>query len=446
MVRVSSSDILVLPDSREFWCSRAPSRKQHPLAARKSRTRAACAEVPGLLAKTWPFSANGDRVAKSAVNDPRVRGFVYQALLVVALVLLIGSAWRNALVNMEARGIPLGFGFWNETAGFDINMSLIDYSALSTYGRAFWVGLLNTLLVSAISIALVTPLGFAIGIARLSPNWMLSRLALVYVELTRNTPLLLQLLFWYNAVLKALPAPKQSIDLHGFVLLNTRGLFLPKPLLGDGAWAIGAAFAIGAMGAALHARQARKRQQLTGERPRVAGIVAIAMIAPPVLVYFLLGRPLDFSFAKLQGFNLRGGLQVYPEFAALTFGLVTYTAGFIAEIVRAGVLAVSAGQSEAASALGLSRGQRMKLVVVPQAMRLVIPPLTSQYLNIVKNSSLAVLIGYPDLVLIFSGTVLNQTHAAIQVMAVTMGVYLAISLVISYALNLFNARNALKER
>jgi general L-amino acid transport system permease protein len=388
----------------------------------------------------------GNRLATSRLNDPKVRGFVYQALLIAALAALVSFAWRNAVVNMETRGIPLGFGFWNEIAGFNINLSLIDYSALSTYGRAFWVGLLNTLLVAAISIVLATPLGFAVGVARLSPNWILAKLALVYVELMRNTPLLLQLLFWYNAVLKALPGPKQSLNWGGLVLLNNRGLFLPRPLFDEGAWAIGFALALGTAAALAYAAHARRRQELTGVRTRVGWVALLAILAPPVLAYFAAGRPVEFSFAKLAGFNLTGGLQLYPEFAALVFGLVTYTAGFIAEIVRAGVQAVSQGQTEAAAAIGLSRGQIMRLVLMPQAMRLVIPPLTSQYLNIVKNSSLAVFIGYPDLVLIFAGTVLNQTHAAVQVMAVTMGVYLAISLAIAFALNLFNARYTLKDR
>jgi len=386
------------------------------------------------------------RVATSLVNNMRGRGFFYQALLLVALAALIGAGWRNAYLNMQARGIPMGLGFWDETAGFAINQSLIDYSALSTYGRAFWVGLLNTLLVSAISIALAAPLGFAVGVARLSPNWILARIALVYVELTRNTPLLLQLLFWYNAVLKALPGPRQSLDWAGLVLANNRGLFLPRPQFGEGAWTIGAAFVAGVAAALVYAARAKRRQTLTG-LPSPVGVLAPAMIFLPALIaYFAAGRPLEFSFAHLQGFNLTGGLQFYPEFAALVFGLVTYTAGFIAEIVRAGVMAVSAGQTEAASALGLSRGQMLKLVVAPQAMRLVIPPLTSQFLNIVKNSSLAVFIGYPDLVLVFAGTVLNQTHAAVQVMAITMAVYLAISLLIAFALNVYNARYALEER
>ncbi len=382
----------------------------------------------------------------SLANDPRVRALLYQGLLAAGLILIVWSGWRNAAENMQQRGIPMGFGFWDATAGFDINQSLISYSALSTYGRAFWVGLLNTLMVGAISIALATPLGFAVGIARLSPNWILSKVALIYVELMRNTPLLLQLLFWYNAVLKALPGPRQSLSLGGLILINNRGLYLPRPLFGSGAIFVFAAFALAVLGVSAFHFWGRRRQALTGERAPVAPVAVVAIIGLPTLAYFAAGEPIGFSLAQLSGFNLRGGLQVYPEFAALTFGLVTYTAGFIAEIVRAGVLAVPHGQSEAAGALGLHRSLTMKLVVIPQAMRLIIPPLTSQYLNIIKNSSLAVFVGYPDLVLIFAGTVLNQTHAAVQVMGITMAVYLVISLIVSFALNLFNARNALKER
>jgi general L-amino acid transport system permease protein len=379
-------------------------------------------------------------------NDPDIRGYAYQALLIAILVVLIFGAAHNAYVNMEARGIPLGFGFWDQTAGFDINQKLIAYTPLSTYGRAFWVGLLNTLLVAALGIVLATPLGFIIGVARLSPNWILSKAAMVYVEVMRNTPLLLQLLFWYNAVLKALPGPRQSISLWGIVFLNNRGLYLPNPKFDDPAVWILAAFALAVVASIFYGLWARKRQERTGARAPIAIVAIVLCIGAPVLAYFATGQPLSFDLAQLAGFNLRGGLQLYPEFAALVFGLVTYTAGFIAEIVRAGVQAVSRGQTEAAGALGLSRGVTLRLVVVPQAMRLITPPLTSQYLNIIKNSSLAVFIGYPDLVQIFAGTVLNQTQAAVQVMAITMGVYLAISLAVSSALNLYGARNALKER
>ena len=380
------------------------------------------------------------------LRDTRVRGWLWQAALFAALAAAAAYAWSNAVANMAARGIPMGFGFWDNVAGFDINQSLIDYSALSTYGRAFWVGLLNTLLVGALSIALATPLGFFVGIARLSPNYLLSRIALAYVELMRNTPLLLQLYFWYNAVLKALPGPRQSMSAFGAVFLNNRGLYLPRPEYGQGAAGVAAALVAGGVAAAGFAHYARRRQERTGETSPVALVAALAILAPPLLAYFALGRPITLGYAELHGFNLRGGLQLYPEFVALVFGLVTYTAGFIAEIVRAGVASVSHGQSEAAAALGLPRGRALRLVVAPQALRLIIPPLTSQWLNIVKNSSLAVFIGYPDLVLVFAGTVLNQTHAAMQVMAVTMAVYLFLSLVISLALNLVNARLAFKER
>ena len=382
----------------------------------------------------------------SIAYDPRARALLYQALLAAAVVGLAYLAWSNAVANMQARGVPMGFGFWREIAGFDINQSLIPYSALSTYGRAFWVGLTNTLLVGAVSIVLATPLGFAVGLARLAPNWLLSRLALVYVELTRNTPLLLQLFFWYNAVLKTLPPPRQSVDVAGLFFLNNRGLYLPRPVYFDGAWLVGVALAFAAALSLALASAARRRQAETGERSQDLWTALTLVVGLPTVAYFAAGRPIGLEVAQLAGFNLRGGTEIHPEFAALVFGLVTYTAGFIAEIVRAGVLAVPRGQSEAAAALGLHRSLALRLVVVPQALRLITPPLTSQYLNIIKNSSLAVFIGYPDLVLVFAGTVLNQTHAAMQVMAVTMVVYLAISLAVSFALNLFDARNALKER
>jgi general L-amino acid transport system permease protein len=382
----------------------------------------------------------------SALYDPRVRGYAYQALLVAVLVALVWSVSHNVYVNMQARGVPTGFGFWDQTAGFDINQTLIPYSSQSTYGRAFWVGLCNTALVAGLGIALATPLGFAIGVARLSPNWILAKIAMTYVEIMRNTPLLLQLLFWYNAVLKALPAPRQSIGLFGLVFLNNRGLYAPRPEFAAGAEWIALAFLAGIVGALAWRRLARRRQALTGEPSSVGAVAALLCIGLPAVAYFAAGRPVELDLARQAGFNLRGGVQISPELAALIFGLVTYTAGFIAEIVRAGVLGVSSGQSEAAAALGLRRGLTMKLVIIPQAMRLITPPLTSQYLNIVKNSSLAVFIGYPDLVQIFAGTVLNQTQAAVQVMAITMGVYLVISLAVAFVLNAYNARQALKER
>jgi general L-amino acid transport system permease protein len=380
------------------------------------------------------------------LNEQRVRGLIYQTLLLACVGALACGAIYNALTNMRARGIPMGFGFWNEVAGFDINLRLIPYTNLSTYGQAFWVGLLNTLLIAVICIPLATLMGFAIGVARLSPNWLLSRLALVYTSVLRNTPLLLLLLFWYNAVLKSLPAPRQSISIGDVVFLNNRGLYLPMPVPRDQAvWFTGAIVAALVLAAGFR-EWARRRQERTGAQAPSAVVAAALIIGLPAIVSAVVGAPYSFDIARLSGFNMKGGLQIIPEMAALVFGLVTFSAAFIAEIVRAGLLAVPVGQSEAAAALGLHRGLATNLVVIPQAMRLITPPLTSQYLNIVKNSSLAVFIGYPDLVQIFAGTVLNQTQAAVQVMAITMAVYLAISLAVSVALNAFNAHYALKER
>jgi general L-amino acid transport system permease protein len=382
----------------------------------------------------------------SWLRDQRARGLIYQILLLGCIGALACGAIYNAAINMRARGIPMGFGFWNDVAGFDINLHLISYSNQSTYGQAFGVGLLNTLLVAVICIPLATLLGFAVGIARLSPNWLLSRFALAYTSIIRNTPLLLLLLFWYNAVLKSLPGPRQSISIGDVVFLNNRGLYLPMPVARSSAvWFVGAVLIAIALAFGFW-MWARRRQDRTGAQAPTALVAGALILGLPGLVMAAAGAPFAFEIARLSGFNLRGGLQIIPEMAALVFGLVTFTAAFIAEIVRAGVSAVPVGQSEAAGALGLHRGLSMKLVIIPQAMRLITPPLTSQYLNVVKNSSLAVFIGYPDLVQIFAGTVLNQTQAAVQVMAITMGVYLVISLSVALALNAFNAHYALKGR
>jgi general L-amino acid transport system permease protein len=382
----------------------------------------------------------------SWLNDKRARGLTYQTLLLAFIGASACGAIYNAVINMRARGIPTGFGFWNDVAGFDINLHLINYSNLSTYGQAFWVGLLNTLLIAVICIPLATLLGFLIGVARLSPNWLLSRFALAYTSIMRNTPLLLLLLFWYNAVLKSLPGPRQSISVGDVVFLNNRGLYLPMPVARDpAALFVGAVLMAIALAIGFHV-WARRRQDRTGAQAPTVLVAATLMLGLATVVAAAVGAPFAFDISRLSGFNLKGGLQIIPEMAALVFGLVTFTAAFIAEIVRAGVLAVAAGQSEAAAALGLHRGLSMKLVIIPQAMRLITPPLTSQYLNVVKNASLAVFIGYPDLVQIFAGTVLNQTQAAVQVMAITMSVYLVISLAVALALNAFNARYALKGR
>lgn len=383
----------------------------------------------------------------SLLYDPKIRGYVYQLALLAVVGFLIYSAASNAIENLRAQKIASGFGFWHNAAGFDVNQKLIPFSASgSTYGQAFWVGLLNTLLVASIGIVLATFLGFFVGVARLSSNWILAKIAMVYVEVIRNLPLLLQLFFWYNAVLKPLPNPRQSIVLPAGILLNNRGLYLPDPQLEPGGSLIVLTFLVGIVAAITFRHWARKQQEATGKQYPVGWIALGLVVVLPFFVYLLMGRPITFIYPELAGFNLRGGIQIFPEFVALLIGLTTYTAGFIAEVVRAGILAVSKGQSEAAHALGLRPGPTLKLVVIPQAMRVIIPPLTSNYLNLTKNSSLAVAIGYPDLVQVFTGTVLNQTGQAVEVVAITMAVYLTISLVTSLFMNIYNKRMALVER
>jgi len=392
-------------------------------------------------------AAENAKLSRLLLYNPRFRGFAYQAALCAAIGFLAYGAIANALENLRRANIASGFGFLDTTAGFDISQTLIEYSVTSTYGRAFWVGLLNTLLVAALGILFATLLGFAIGIARLSRNWLLARLAGVYVEVIRNTPLLLQLLFWYNAVLRALPERLQdSIAIPGGGLLNRRGLFLPQPMFGEGAGAAFLALVAGLLAALVFRIWARRRQERTGRRAPVLAVALVLVIVPPLALFALLGFPVAFDYPRPGRFNIVGGIEVLPEFMALLFGLVVYTAAFIAEVVRAGLLAVSRGQTEAAYSLGLQPGQTLRLVVIPQAMRVIIPPLTSQYLNLTKNSSLAVAIGYPDLVQIFTGTVLNQTGQAVEVVVLTMAVYLSISLFTSLLMNWYNRRMTIVER
>ncbi len=380
-------------------------------------------------------------------NNPKVRSIVYQAVLFAIVAFLVYGAASNAIDNLKRAHITSGFGFWNTTAGFDISQTLIHYdSQVSTYGRAFWVGLLNTLLVAALGIVFATVLGFVIGIARLSQNWLVARAAGGYVETIRNIPLLLQLLFWYNAVLKSLPVARDSIVIARGAYLNNRGLFLPKPIFETGFAAVLIALASALTITVLFGLWARRRQERTGEQAPVVWIGLALLIGLPLAAFVLNGSPLAFDFPQAGRFNVSGGIEVLPEFAALLFGLSIYTAAFIAEVVRAGILAVSRGQIEAAYSLGMRPRPTLRLIVVPQAMRVIIPPLTSQYLNLTKNSTLAVAIGYPDLVQIFTGTVLNQTGQAVSVVAVTMVVYLTISLATSLTMNIYNRRVALVER
>ncbi len=388
-----------------------------------------------------------DRAAPkiSPLYDPRYRAIAYQVALCLVLGFLAYSAIQNMATNLARASIATGFAFWNHTAGFDISQTLIPYAPdVSTYGRAFVVGLLNTLLVTVLGIIFATILGFVIGIARLSTNFLVARLAGSYVELVRNIPLLLQLLFWYNAVLKALPGVRDSLAVPGGGLVNNRGLFLPRPEIA-GAEPVAIALLAG-IAAAIVFLLLRGRLKRTVSGATAAVVTALLVLVPPAVALFAGGGAIAFDYPEVGRFNIRGGIEILPEFVALLVGLVTYTASFIAEAVRAGLAAVPKGQTEAASALGLRRGAVLRLIVIPQAMRIIIPPLTNQYLNLTKNSTLAVAIGYPDLVQVFAGTVLNNTGQAVEVIVITMAVYLAISLATSLLMNWYNARIALVER
>lgn len=390
--------------------------------------------------------AGGAPARASLWNDPRVRAVVFQVLVLGGVILFGVYIVNNTLVNMESRGISSGFDFMTRTAGFDIGMTLVDYDEASSYGRAFVVSLLNTLLVSAIGIAFATFLGFLVGIARLSGNWLVSRLAEVYIEIIRNVPLLLQIFFWYFAVLRALPPPRHSFELADTFFLNLRGLFVPRPVFEAGFPAIPVGFLVGLVAVVFVARWARRRREATGEQFHTVYVSVAILAGLPLLAGAATGFPLSWDHPVLQGFNFQGGMTLIPELVALVIALSVYTASFIAEIVRSGIQAVSRGQTEAAHSLGLRRGPALRLVIVPQALRVIIPPLTNQYLNLTKNSSLAAAIAYPDLVLVFAGTALMQTGQAVEIIAITMAVYLTISLFISAVMNLYNRKMALVER
>ncbi len=396
------------------------------------------------------MAVRSDAVAappKTAVwNDPRARALFFQVLVLGVVIGLGVYLVSNTLDNMQRRGIASGFSFLGNTAGFDIQMHLVDYREESSYGRAFIVALLNTLLISAIGVVLTSILGFVIGIARLSSNWLVATLAAAYIEVLRNIPLLLQIFFWYFAVLRTLPAPRNSIAVVDTFFLNLRGLFMPRPVFEPGFAAITIAFLVGVAAVVVLARWARRRRDLTGQQFHTIYAAVPILFGLPLLAAAIMGFPLTWEHPVLEGFNFRGGAVLIPEFVALLLALSTYTASYIAEIVRAGILAVSHGQTEAAYSVGLRPGPTLRLVIIPQALRVIIPPLTSQYLNLTKNSSLAAAIAYPDLVLVFAGTVLMQTGQAVEIIAITMAVYLTISLLISAFMNWYNKKMALVER
>jgi general L-amino acid transport system permease protein len=377
-------------------------------------------------------------------NDRRVRGVLYQVGVIGAVVGLAVYLISNTLANLETRNIATGFGFLGREAGFGISEGLVPYSPADSYARALLVGLINTLKVSVIGIVLATLLGTVAGIARLSRNWLVARIAAIYVETVRNVPVLLQLFFWYTLITEALPNPRQATDdvIPG-VFLSNRGMRFPEPVWESTHAAMAVAFAIGIGATWFLLRWARGYQSRTGRLVPTLPIGLALIFGLPLLAFLTGGAPTALTFPQLAGFNFEGGGVITPEFAALLIGLVVYTGSFIAEIVRGGILAVSHGQTEAGLALGLSRSRVLRLIVLPQALRVIIPPLTSQYLNLTKNSSLAVAIGFPDLVSV-ANTAINQTGQAVEGVAIIMAVYLTISLSISVFMNWYNQRISLK--
>ncbi|WED28216.1 amino acid ABC transporter permease [Vibrio sp. DW001] len=398
---------------------------------------------------TNTIAQDSDAPATKSSNllyNPTFRSVVFQIIAVSALVYFFYTIVNNTLTNLDARGIATGFDFLSQEAGFGIGLTLVEYDETFSYGRTFIVGLLNTALVSVLGIAFATVLGFTVGIARLSSNWLVSKMAAVYIETFRNIPLLLQIFFWYFAVLQALPSPKQSLSLGEAIFLNVRGISFPAPVFESGSNFVIASFIFGIVFTIIINIWGKNRQALTGQQTPIVRIGITLCLVLPMIVYFLAGSPISGDYPVLKGFNFKGGISIIPELGALLFALSIYTASFIAEIVRSGINAVSHGQTEAAMSLGLPRNRTLKLVVIPQALRIIIPPLTSQYLNLTKNSSLAMAIGYPDLVSVFAGTTLNQTGQAIEIIAMTMGVYLTLSLVTSALMNIYNRKVALVER
>jgi len=384
-------------------------------------------------------------VRPSVWRNPTLRGVTFQILFVAAVVALGAFLVHNTLVNLRRQNIASGFGFLDREAAFGIGESLIAYSPADTYARAFLVGLLNTLYVAGLGIVLATILGTLMGILRLSGNWLIRKLSQIYVETFRNVPLLLQLFFWWALLRDSAPAPRQAWQPLPDVFVSNRGIVFAVPSPDPAYGWMGLAFLLGVVATIGTFRWAKRRQARTGQQFPTGWVGLGLILGLPLAVFLANGAPLALDRPELKGFNFVGGHAVSPEFAALLLGLVIYTGAFTAEIVRAGILAVSWGQTEAAMALGLKPGPRMRLIVLPQALRVIVPPMTSQYLSLTKNSSLAVAIGYPDLVSI-ANTTINQTGQAVEGIAMIMAVYLTISLIISALMNIYNRAVALVER
>ena len=380
--------------------------------------------------------------------NPKFRAILYQMILLAAFLGFTAYIVSNTVHNLQERGIASGFGFLTTPAGFDVGISpFIKYSpTTATHGTVLLVGIQNTLVVAILGCILATIVGFFIGVMRLSSNWLVAKLAYFYVEALRNIPLLLQLIFWWHICINILPQVRQTLNFADTILLNNRGLFLPAPIPEDGFGTVWIAISVALIATYVMVRWARKRQDATGEPfPSLFASLGI-LIGVPGVVFLIVGAPLHFEYAVTTRFSLKGGLVIPPEFLALLMGLVLYTGAFIAEIVRSGIQAVSHGQTEAARALGVKPGITMRLIIIPQALRVIVPPLTSQYLNLTKNSSLSLAIGGSEIVAVFMGTSLNQAGQAIEIIAITMCFYLTVSLIISIFMNWYNNRIALVER
>lgn len=379
-------------------------------------------------------------------NNPKYRALIYQFLLVLGLGYFFYTVIGNTLDNMQAIGIKTGFAFLGSTAGYDVLMSLISFETTDTYARIFVVGLLNTILVSVIGIFFATILGFIFGVAYFSHNWLIRKVSTVYVETFRNIPLLLQVFFWYFAVLATLPSARQSLSLGEAVFLNVRGLYIPKLVGGDGSNLVHIALGIAIVGIFILRSWAKKRQELTGQQFPLLYVSLAMLVGLPLLASLVTGLPFTVEYPALKGFNYFGGITIIPELMALVLALSVYTGAFIAEAVRAGIQSVPTGQTEAARSLGLREKRIMSLVIVPQAMRVIAPLLNSEYQSLVKNSTLAAAIGYPDLFNVFVGSALNQTGQAIETIFMTVIVYFIINMLISFLMNRFNNSVSLVSR
>jgi general L-amino acid transport system permease protein len=406
-------------------------------------------------AGAYATRGSSDKVA--FFNDPKIRSGVFQTLLIAGLVFFVYFIVSNTAANLANQGKDFGWGWMDEPSGFGINQTLINYSETSPYSQVFWVGLTNTLLVAIVGIFIATVVGFIVGIARLSSNWVVAKMAYGYVEIFRNVPLLLWLFIFYFAIVNDnLPSYRDVFDRLSaagaqngdevFALLSKKGLAIAKPIYEPGSMWIFIALIAGIVAAFLIGKWSKARQMRTGQTFPTFWTGVALIIGLPVLAYLVMGRPISLEYPSLSRFGLRGGFNAIPEMISLLLALALYTAAYIAEVVRAGILAVNKGQTEASSALGLSRGKALRLVIVPQALRVIIPPLTNQFLNLTKNSSLAVAIAYPELVSVFFGTTLNQTGREVEIVIITMGTYLILSIITSTFMNWYNSRISLVER